>query len=529
MSTISNMPENAPGAIWWPPAMHRWKSRMLTVMGHRMQRPSGSVPPIKTSRPPMICRALTVGIHPLLTMSAIQSPTGVPTGGGGMCMKLWKPLTPKTTNMRPNRMRQMRARIFMGGILRFLRWLKDKPSNCEPAYQREGICAVQLWGEPSSLPCAWAAGRAPRTTSALQKLWRDAPRRGVRPAAQFLERPLVGLVRVARRAGVGNAELLRERGRDEAEGVAADEVVLDGLLDARHVAGGALAPGAVGGVVRVFGNSPLQPGGIHGVVARQAERVASGDDAGGVVVAVDVVAVEAAQLAVVHGALHEVVALHAVFVGGHVGELEEVGHAGAKLFELPEVRELFTGLVADGPVVILARDGVPERLALAMALDAGVVAADPIQCRGIDDVLLRGMGGVQASRAVTFFAAHIPLGGLLGFDVVVHRVAAVAQRAGGAVEVALAVEGHPPVRAFFNVEGKPLGLFDVPLRGKDEVVVAAFGEVALFPSAAVDEGYIAEVEAADGVGVREVAEHGFGVGFRIADDVGHARLLPPGV
>src|SRR5437763_610129 len=85
-------------------------------------------------------------------------------------------------------------------------------------------------------------------------LLRDSPGRYVVPAAKLLERPLVGLVRVAGCAGVGDAGLLGQHGRDEAEGVGGDEVVLDGLLDARHVAGGALASGAAGGMVGVLGD-----------------------------------------------------------------------------------------------------------------------------------------------------------------------------------------------------------------------------------------------------------------------------------
>ena len=42
----------------------------------------------------------------------------------------------------------------------------------------------------------------------------------------------------------------------------------------------------------------------------------------------NLVAVETADFAVIHVALHEIVALHAVLVRGKVGELIEVGNAG---------------------------------------------------------------------------------------------------------------------------------------------------------------------------------------------------------
>lgn len=59
-----------------------------------------------------------------------------------------------------------------------------------------------------------------------------------------------------------------------------------------------------------------------------------------------------------------------------------------------------------------------------------------------------------------------------------------------------------------------------------EAAELAVVHVALLEAAAVDEGDFAEREGADRVGVGEVAEDGFEVLCRVADDVGHARLLP---
>ena len=53
-------------------------------------------------------------------------------------------------------------------------------------------------------------------------------------------------------AGVGDSGLHGFRRSDDAEGVGGDEVVLQGMLDERHVAGDALASGAVRGVVGVL-------------------------------------------------------------------------------------------------------------------------------------------------------------------------------------------------------------------------------------------------------------------------------------
>ena len=111
------------------------------------------------------------------------------------------------------------------------------------------------------------------------------------------------------------------------------------------------------------------------------------------------------------------------------------------------------------------------------------------------------MRDVQAAGAVALFAADVPLGDLVGVDVVVDGVAAVAERAGGALHVGVGVEGRPPVGALLDVIGEPAFFCDVPLRGEDEVVVADFGEVALLVAAAVDEGDLVEREGDERVGV----------------------------
>jgi hypothetical protein len=56
-------------------------------------------------------------------------------------------------------------------------------------------------------------------------------------------------------------------------------------------------------------------------------------------ITVQVVAIEAANLPMVHIALHKIVALHTILVSGQVGELIEVGCAMFELFQLPIVRE----------------------------------------------------------------------------------------------------------------------------------------------------------------------------------------------
>src|SRR6202012_2262078 len=101
-------------------------------------------------------------------------------------------------------------------------------------------------------------------------------------------------------------------------------LVAEGLGDVGHVAGDALAAWTVLGVMGVLGDSPFQASGIVFGVAAEAERVAGGDQVRGIAVAVYLMAVEAAQPPVIHVALHEVVALHPVFVRAGVGKVIEV-------------------------------------------------------------------------------------------------------------------------------------------------------------------------------------------------------------
>jgi hypothetical protein len=68
--------------------------------------------------------------------------------------------------------------------------------------------------------------------------------------------------------------------------------------------------------------------------------------------------------ALVHNALHKVVTLHAVLVGGSVGEVEERCLAESVIFKLPVVLEMETDAIADGPIVGFAFDLFLQRLAL---------------------------------------------------------------------------------------------------------------------------------------------------------------------
>ena len=69
-------------------------------------------------------------------------------------------------------------------------------------------------------------------------------------------------------------------------------------------------------------------------------------------------------------------------------------------------------------------------------------------------------------------------------------------------------------------------LLNIPLRGEGEVVVSAFGEIALLESSAVGKRDVIESERANGIGMSEVAYDGLRVLAGIEQDVGHAAFLP---
>src|SRR6185437_4076990 len=147
-----------------------------------------------------------------------------------------------------------------------------------------------------------------------------------------------------------------------------------------------------------------------------------------------VVAVKAAQLAVVHRALDKVIALHAVLVRRKVRKLKEIRRPRPQLLKLPEIREPIACRIAYRPVIVMpilrGQAFIVDGTALAVALNAGVIAAHIVQPRRIHNIRARGLRHMSAPGPMTLLAAHIPLSHLLGSDVVVHAVAAVAERTG---------------------------------------------------------------------------------------------------
>src|SRR4029077_18368546 len=130
----------------------------------------------------------------------------------------------------------------------------------------------------------------------------------------------------------------------------------------------------------------------------------------------------------VHPAPDEIIPLHPVLVGRPVGPVREGVLAETMFFEIPGCAQPVTGLVAHGPIVVPALERIRARAALRVALDAHIVRAHIVKTSGVDDVRLRGARNVSTARAVAPLAADVPLRDRVCLDVVVHRVAAVAER-----------------------------------------------------------------------------------------------------
>src|SRR5690349_9785417 len=95
------------------------------------------------------------------------------------------------------------------------------------------------------------------------------------------------------------------------------------------------------------------------------------------------------------------------------------------------------------------------------------------------------MPNMQASRPVASLTAHIPFGYCFHLDVVIHRMAAIAERARWALEVVWRIQGRPPVRSILYEVWPPDLVCNIPLGGQYEVIIANFFEIPLLPSASV--------------------------------------------
>src|SRR5580704_12124999 len=314
------------------------------------------------------------------------------------------------------------------------------------------------------------------------------PRRAIRPASQRLCRPRRRLVGVTQIADVRNFHRVGLRRPHETEGVAAHHHVAEGLRDLRHVARDALAAGAARGMMGVL----LDRCRMRSIlrirsVAAETKAIALLAHNPRIVGPVRIVAIRAGDAARIHQARDEIVPLHAVLVRGPVREVSETKFAELVLLELPEISQIQADVKADRPVIILALYRILRRPALRVTLDAGVAGVHVVEAGRVEDGARHRALDMRAAWPVAFLATDIPFAYLLGSNVVVDRMTAVAQRAGRPLEIVGWIKRRPPVGAVADEILLPHLVRDVPLRRLWEIIVADLGEVALLPAAAVDE------------------------------------------
>src|SRR5689334_12066757 len=133
---------------------------------------------------------------------------------------------------------------------------------------------------------------------------------------------------------------------------------------------------------------------------------------------------------------------------------------------------------------------------------------------------------MRAAGSMTSLAADVPFGYTLRLDVVINGMTAVAERACRALVIVRGIEGHPPIRPLFDEIRTPDAVHDVPLRPQRIIIVALLTKISLLPLTAVNERYIVLLELQQRIGLAEIGDDGVRMLLRIADDIGHARLLP---
>jgi len=146
---------------------------------------------------------------------------------------------------------------------------------------------------------------------------------------------------MTRSAGIGDFIFVGHRRGNEGKGVRAHFDVRDGRGDFRHVAGDATAArGAFLVMGMIFESRGARA--IHGErrVALQTELVGGLAKLRVVFGAVHVVAAKTGDSAAVHDALHKIISLHAIFMGGAVGVMRKGRLAKRVLPELPEILQI---------------------------------------------------------------------------------------------------------------------------------------------------------------------------------------------
>src|SRR5438046_5985923 len=102
------------------------------------------------------------------------------------------------------------------------------------------------------------------------------------------------------------------------------------------------------------------------------------------------------------------------------------------------------------PIVVLVLDRILQRLSLGVALNARVIRTDEIELGRVDDIQTRRICGMLAAGSVTSLTSDVPFRYGLRPDIVIDRMAAVAQRTSRSLVVVGRIEGHPPIRIWLN-------------------------------------------------------------------------------
>ena len=134
-----------------------------------------------------------------------------------------------------------------------------------------------------------------------------------------------------------------------------------------------------------------------------------------------------------------------------------------------------------------------------MTLNARVAGLNVVHSRRVNDVVADRVGRMLASRPMAAFAADIPFHNLLGPDVVIHGVAAVAGRAGRPLHVVRRIKRLPPIRPFGDRIRLPGAVGDVPLGWLRIIVIPNPREVTLLPDAPVHQRDLVLGEFGDGI------------------------------
>lgn len=354
-----------------------------------------------------------------------------------------------------------------------------------------------------------------------------SPGRHILPTIELPGSPGKALVCMTKRARIRNLVRSGHRRRNEAEGVAAHVLICKRLFNLRHMACNAFPAGTARFMVRMFFNGAR----VRSVrrtraMAFEAHHVSRFDQQRRILSAMDIMATETLYSTRVHHALDKIIALHAVLMRGSVREIHERCFSKLVVFQLPEILQSASHVEPDGPIVVFAFDWVLQRLSLRMALDTGIVRTNEVETRGIDDVCSRGMRNMQAPRPVASLTADIPFGYRFRLDVVIHRMAAIAKRTRGPLEVVRRIQGRPPVRSILDEVWPPDLVCNVPLGRQYEVVITNFFEIALLPSASVHQGDVILAECNQRIGFRKIRQNGIGMLLGIPDYVRHAGCLP---